>query len=244
MIPCRRFALPLAEHDARLGGDVTRYVFIVEDLHLLLLAGLPAHYQAPVSHRRPHRAPPRLRGQPAQAQADRGGVRLDEDRGWDAQDTSSRHRAGRLDVHPDRGCLQPAADAEAAGCRGVTRPGLCPKRPRRRNLRRQGQGNPQKPTPVACQISQRGLKILPTSAIFRSLLEDQRQTGPIWLPAGYLRPEAGSRVQILAHTANVGQSARLQPSTQRFTVAERPIWWLSCLHDGKNGRSSGESWPI
>jgi hypothetical protein len=24
---------------------VTRYVFIVEDLHLLLLAGLPAHYQ-------------------------------------------------------------------------------------------------------------------------------------------------------------------------------------------------------
>jgi hypothetical protein len=44
--PCRRFALPLAEHDARLGGDVTRYVFIVEDLHLLLLAGLPAHYQS------------------------------------------------------------------------------------------------------------------------------------------------------------------------------------------------------
>ena len=45
MIPCRRFALPLAGHDARLGGDVTRYVFIVEDLHLLLLVGLPTHYQ-------------------------------------------------------------------------------------------------------------------------------------------------------------------------------------------------------
>ena len=45
--PRRRFALPLAGHDARLGGDVTRYVFIVEDLHLLLLAGLPAHYQRP-----------------------------------------------------------------------------------------------------------------------------------------------------------------------------------------------------
>ena len=45
MIPCRRFALPLTGHDARLGGDVTRYVFIIEDLHLLLLAGLPAHYQ-------------------------------------------------------------------------------------------------------------------------------------------------------------------------------------------------------
>jgi hypothetical protein len=27
---------------------VTRYVFIVEDLHLLLLAGLPAHYQQPL----------------------------------------------------------------------------------------------------------------------------------------------------------------------------------------------------
>jgi hypothetical protein len=47
MCPCRRFALPLAEQNARLGGDVTRYVFIVEDLHLLLLAGLPAHCQAP-----------------------------------------------------------------------------------------------------------------------------------------------------------------------------------------------------
>ena len=44
---CRRFDLHLTEHDARLGGDVTRYVFIVEDLRLLLLAGLPAHYQWP-----------------------------------------------------------------------------------------------------------------------------------------------------------------------------------------------------
>jgi hypothetical protein len=60
----------------------------------------------------------------------------------------------------------------------------------------------------------------------RPMLEDQRQTGPIWLLAGDLRPEAGSRVQILAHTAIVGQSARLQPSSQRFTVAERPVWWL------------------
>jgi hypothetical protein len=47
MLPCRRFALPLAGHDARLGVDVTRYVFIAEDLHLLLLVGLPTHYQAP-----------------------------------------------------------------------------------------------------------------------------------------------------------------------------------------------------
>jgi len=47
MCPCRRFALPLTGQNARLGGDVIRYVFIVEDLHLLLLAGLPAHYQRP-----------------------------------------------------------------------------------------------------------------------------------------------------------------------------------------------------
>lgn len=37
--------MPLAEHNARLGADVTRYVFIAEDFHLILLAGLPAHYQ-------------------------------------------------------------------------------------------------------------------------------------------------------------------------------------------------------
>jgi hypothetical protein len=45
MCPYRRFVLPLTGQNARLGGDVTRYVFIVEDSHLLLLAGLPAHYQ-------------------------------------------------------------------------------------------------------------------------------------------------------------------------------------------------------
>ncbi len=31
-----------AKHQARLGADLTRYVFIAKDLHLLLLAGLPA----------------------------------------------------------------------------------------------------------------------------------------------------------------------------------------------------------
>ena len=41
--PCRRFADILADACARLGANVGRYSFIVEDLHLLLLAGLPAH---------------------------------------------------------------------------------------------------------------------------------------------------------------------------------------------------------
>src|SRR5215217_2071983 len=44
-LPCRRFAGPLAGADARLGASVGRYTFTVEDFHLLLLAGLPAHYR-------------------------------------------------------------------------------------------------------------------------------------------------------------------------------------------------------
>ena len=54
-LPCRRFAADLSRRtaphallgrwvaNARLGADVGGYSFIVEDLHLLLLAGLPAH---------------------------------------------------------------------------------------------------------------------------------------------------------------------------------------------------------
>ena len=41
--PCRRFAADLAINGARLGADVVRVTFAVEDFHLLLLAGLPAH---------------------------------------------------------------------------------------------------------------------------------------------------------------------------------------------------------
>ena len=45
-LPCRRFAPALADNDARLGADVVRYSFIVVDLHHLLLAGLPAHFES------------------------------------------------------------------------------------------------------------------------------------------------------------------------------------------------------
>ena len=41
--PYRRFASALADRRARLGADVGRYSFIVEDLHLMSPAGLPAH---------------------------------------------------------------------------------------------------------------------------------------------------------------------------------------------------------
>jgi len=42
-LPYRRFAHALADTNARLGVSVVRYSFTAEDLHLILLAGLPAH---------------------------------------------------------------------------------------------------------------------------------------------------------------------------------------------------------
>jgi len=41
--PDRRFAAVLTDDAARLGVDMTRYVFIVRDFHSIFLAGLPAH---------------------------------------------------------------------------------------------------------------------------------------------------------------------------------------------------------
>src|SRR5260370_31900341 len=45
-LPYRRFVGALAGANARLGADVDRYSFIVVDLHHLLLAGLPAHFES------------------------------------------------------------------------------------------------------------------------------------------------------------------------------------------------------
>src|SRR5436190_17995698 len=45
-LPYRRFVAVLADANARLGVDVDRYTFIVVDLHHLLLAGLPAHFES------------------------------------------------------------------------------------------------------------------------------------------------------------------------------------------------------
>jgi hypothetical protein len=44
-LPCRRFALILADEDARLGAEVGRYAFLVMDLHHLLPAGLSRRTQ-------------------------------------------------------------------------------------------------------------------------------------------------------------------------------------------------------
>ena len=46
MLPYRRFVAVLTDANARLGADVDRYTFIVVDLHHLLLAGLPAHFES------------------------------------------------------------------------------------------------------------------------------------------------------------------------------------------------------
>ena len=62
-------------------------------------ACLAEHQRPALGHRWPHHAPSRLCDQPAHAQAHRGSVRLDQDGGRSAQDASSRHGAGRLDVH-------------------------------------------------------------------------------------------------------------------------------------------------
>src|SRR5262245_4086557 len=45
-LPYRRFVGVLTGANARLGADVDRYSFIVVDLHHLLLAGLPAHFES------------------------------------------------------------------------------------------------------------------------------------------------------------------------------------------------------
>src|SRR5439155_13626951 len=45
-LPYRCFVAVLADANARLGADVDRYSFIVVDLHHLLLAGLPAHFES------------------------------------------------------------------------------------------------------------------------------------------------------------------------------------------------------
>src|SRR5437868_13044062 len=45
-LPYRRFIGVLTDANARLGADVDRYSFIVVDLHHLLLAGLPSHFES------------------------------------------------------------------------------------------------------------------------------------------------------------------------------------------------------
>ena len=63
-------------------------------------------YQPPFCDRRPHHASSRLLDQYNQAQADRGTVRLDQDRRGSAQDPPSRSGAGRVALYSHRSRLQ------------------------------------------------------------------------------------------------------------------------------------------
>jgi len=144
------------------------------------------------------------------------GVRLDPDRPGD----HDRRREG----HPQHlnGCSKCSVSIRARGA-GRERPHWL--FPRRRSTR----------DPLNTIGAITALRPLPPSDV-----EDRRQTGTICLPAGDVRADAWSRVLDLAYTTIVGQPSMLQQSSRRFTVAGRPVRWLSCLGDGQGGRSSGE----
>jgi hypothetical protein len=59
--PYRCFVAALADANAWLGADVDRYSFIVVDLHHLLLAGLPAHFESYMASQ-PVRSPVAMSG--------------------------------------------------------------------------------------------------------------------------------------------------------------------------------------
>src|SRR5688572_28611774 len=56
-----------------------------------------------------------LRSQSAETEADRAGLRLDEDRRWPAETAALRRRARRLDRDLHRSGLQPGPRAEPVG---------------------------------------------------------------------------------------------------------------------------------
>ena len=58
-----------------------------------------------------------LHPQPTEAQTSGRDLRLDQDRGVDAQDPTSGPGSGGMDVHLHCGCLQPGADSKPRGSR-------------------------------------------------------------------------------------------------------------------------------
>ncbi len=83
----------------------------------------PDHRQAaPDRHRQAHHPASGLRREPAPAQANRRGLRLDQDQRQPRQDPPPGPRTRRLDLHPHRGRLQPRAHTQAAR-RNMVAPG-------------------------------------------------------------------------------------------------------------------------
>src|SRR5262249_638315 len=93
-----------------------------------------AEHDAPSQrNRRPDHPTPRLRAEPASAQAGRGDLRLAEDGGTPPPDTPPRTGSGRLEVRLRPGHVQLAADSKSHGgacVNGPHRDGLMSSSPR------------------------------------------------------------------------------------------------------------------
>ena len=120
----------------------------------------PEHQQPPLGHRRPDDAPSRLRGQPADPQADRGGVRLDQGNCSAAAHPTLRQAARRLAIHPGGCGLQPDPPAQAAGRGMMAKVTSYPRRRSNRSARhRQApctaapDGRQERPVPTSAAIS-------------------------------------------------------------------------------------------
>ena len=87
----------------------------------------PERQRPALGDRRPHHPSPRLCHQPAYPQADRGGLRLGQDRCRTAQGATPRTAQDRLAVHLCHGRRQSRPSAKAARSRGMTA-GLQPER--------------------------------------------------------------------------------------------------------------------
>ena len=102
------------------GYDTRGFVEQLRETERDAACGAEQHQPAQ-RHRRAHDAARRLRGQPEEAQARRGSLRLDEDGGAAAQDALPGTGAGRLDVHLRGRRLQPGADAQSSGRKRLRR---------------------------------------------------------------------------------------------------------------------------
>src|SRR4051812_4531159 len=101
------------------GYDAEDFVNELKSMHVR--PHIAEHQRATLGDRPTHDASRRLRSKPAHPQAHRGGVRLDQDRGWTAQDQVPRPRSGRVGLRLCRGGVQPGAAAQAHGWSGVVR---------------------------------------------------------------------------------------------------------------------------
>jgi transposase len=108
--------LPPREQRRTVGADklYDQQRFVEEARAQLHAARRTEHHESAEHDRRPHDAPPGIRGKSTPPQAGRAGLRLGQD-GWHASQTApSRACEGRLDLHLQSGCLRHGSDPHAA----------------------------------------------------------------------------------------------------------------------------------